>query len=43
MEISGASRWEDISYLTGLSWDGAWPGAAVARQCEWVGQGLIGS
>src|SRR5580692_9426073 len=28
MEISGASRWEDISYLTSLSWDRhlAWSG-----------------
>src|SRR6516162_3106453 len=38
MEISGASRWEDISYLTGLSWVGAWPVAAFGAAMRMVGQ-----
>src|SRR5690242_4031423 len=41
MEISGASRWEDISYLTSLLWDGRLArsglrrGSAVWRAVGW--------
>src|SRR5215831_1396593 len=42
MEISGASRWEDISYLTGLSWNAPGRFQRATRQNGWPTELLAG-